>query len=69
MARSEVYSFTWAFFFADTACSLRFKAAPANGRLAPEVVFTHRLSLDDGPDAYARFDAREDGLVKVLLTP
>ena len=30
---------------------------------------THRLPLADGPDAYARFQHKEDGYVKVLLQP
>lgn len=41
----------------------------AAGRLAPEVVFTHRMSLGQGPEAYGLFDRREDGVMKVLLTP
>jgi threonine dehydrogenase-like Zn-dependent dehydrogenase len=30
---------------------------------------THRLSLDDAPGAYETFQKKEDGCVKVLLTP
>ena len=30
---------------------------------------THRLPLDQGPDAYAKFQKKEDGYVKVLLQP
>ncbi len=30
---------------------------------------THRLSLDEAPDAYAKFQKKEDGYVKVLLKP
>ncbi|WP_328535398.1 alcohol dehydrogenase catalytic domain-containing protein [Streptomyces sp. NBC_00344] len=30
---------------------------------------THRLSLEDGPQAYATFQAKEDGMVKTLLAP
>jgi threonine dehydrogenase-like Zn-dependent dehydrogenase len=30
---------------------------------------THRLPLDEAPDAYKRFQAKEDGYVKVLLQP
>jgi hypothetical protein len=30
---------------------------------------THALPLEDGPKAYAMFQAKEDGMVKVLLTP
>ena len=34
-----------------------------------ERVFTHRMSLDEGPEAYALFDARVGGVVKVGLEP
>ena len=37
------------------------------GRLRPESVVTHHLSLDDGPDAYALFHDRRDGVGKVVL--
>jgi threonine dehydrogenase-like Zn-dependent dehydrogenase len=30
---------------------------------------THRLPLDDAPEAYAKFQAKEDGMVKVLFKP
>jgi threonine dehydrogenase-like Zn-dependent dehydrogenase len=30
---------------------------------------THHLPLDQGPDAYARFQRKEDGYIKVLLQP
>ena len=39
------------------------------GRLAPEVVFTHRMKLSEGTEAYRRFAARDDGILKVLLDP
>ncbi len=41
----------------------------ASGRLRPEAVFTHRMSLSDAAEAYRIFDAREDGVLKVLLDP
>lgn len=41
----------------------------ASGRLQPERVFTHRMGLSEGKEAYRRFDAREDGVLKVLLDP
>lgn len=41
----------------------------ANGKLAPEDVFTHRLGLSQAPEAYRLFDAKDDGVVKVLLDP
>ena len=40
-----------------------------SGRLHPEDVFTHRMGLSDAAEAYRVFDAREDGVLKVLLDP
>jgi glutathione-independent formaldehyde dehydrogenase len=37
------------------------------GRAKPSFVISHRLGLDDAPDAYAHFDARDDGWTKVVL--
>jgi glutathione-independent formaldehyde dehydrogenase len=39
------------------------------GKAHPGSIVSHELSLDDAPDAFARFDAREDGWTKVLLHP
>ena len=39
------------------------------GRAAPSFVVSKNLSLEDAPDAYARFDRREEGYSKVLLHP
>ncbi|QWF20552.1 glutathione-dependent formaldehyde dehydrogenase [Nocardioides sp. LMS-CY] len=36
-------------------------------RLGVETFATHRLPLDEAPDAYARFRAKEDGMVKVVF--
>jgi len=41
----------------------------ATGKLRPEDVFTHRLGLSDAAEAYRIFEAREDGVLKVLLDP
>jgi 2-desacetyl-2-hydroxyethyl bacteriochlorophyllide A dehydrogenase len=41
----------------------------ASGRLSPEVVFTHRMPLSEGPRGYEIFDGRADGVMKVLLDP
>src|SRR3546814_21005507 len=41
----------------------------ASGKLHPEDVFTHRLGLSDAAEGYRIFDAREDGVLKVLLDP
>ncbi|MEX2207171.1 MAG: alcohol dehydrogenase family protein [Myxococcota bacterium] len=40
-----------------------------SGRLSPERVFTHRMPLSKGAEAYALFDARSDGVMKVMLDP
>jgi glutathione-independent formaldehyde dehydrogenase len=37
------------------------------GRATPSFVISHRLPLDDAPEAYAHFDAREKGWTKVVL--
>ncbi|WP_326561327.1 glutathione-independent formaldehyde dehydrogenase [Micromonospora sp. NBC_01796] len=39
------------------------------GRATPSFVVSKRLPLDGAPDAYARFDRREDGYSKVVLKP
>lgn len=38
------------------------------GRLHPERVITTRMPLTEGGDAYARFHAREEGVMKVVLS-
>ena len=37
------------------------------GRAKPSFIVSHRLSLDQAPEAYERFDKREDGWTKVVL--
>lgn len=37
--------------------------------LGVETFHTHTLPLDDAPEAYAKFRAKEDGMVKVLFKP
>ena len=39
------------------------------GRANPGQIVSHRLPLTDAPDAFRRFNAREDGYVKVVLDP
>lgn len=39
------------------------------GRAEPSFVVSQRLPLTDAPEAYQRFDKREDGWTKVLLKP
>ena len=39
------------------------------GRITPSVVVSHRLPLADAPEAFRRFDRREDGYIKIILDP
>jgi threonine dehydrogenase-like Zn-dependent dehydrogenase len=39
------------------------------GELDPSYLITHRVSLDDVPAAYAMFNAKRDGCIKVVLRP
>jgi len=39
------------------------------GQLVPDDLFTHRFALSDAAEAYRLFDSREDGVLKVALTP
>ncbi|HEY3613171.1 MAG TPA: glutathione-independent formaldehyde dehydrogenase [Gaiellales bacterium] len=39
------------------------------GKATPSWIVSHHLHLDDGPDAYGHFDARDDGWTKVILHP
>jgi threonine dehydrogenase-like Zn-dependent dehydrogenase len=39
------------------------------GEIDPSFVITHRLTLDDGPEAYRTFRDKQDGCIKVVMTP
>lgn len=39
------------------------------GRIDPTRLISHRISLDEAPDAYRHFDQREKGFTKVVLKP
>ncbi|MFB9831089.1 glutathione-independent formaldehyde dehydrogenase [Actinoallomurus acaciae] len=41
----------------------------AAGRATPSFLVSHELPLTDAPQAYAHFDARDDGWTKVVLKP
>jgi 2-desacetyl-2-hydroxyethyl bacteriochlorophyllide A dehydrogenase len=41
----------------------------AEGRFPVGQVISHRLPLEDGPGAYALFDAKQDGCTKAVLHP
>ena len=40
-----------------------------NGDFDPERLITHRMRLEDAPDAYRMFRDKRDGCVKVVLKP
>jgi threonine dehydrogenase-like Zn-dependent dehydrogenase len=39
------------------------------GEIDPGFIITHRLSLEEAPNGYAMFNDKEDGCIKVVLTP
>jgi alcohol dehydrogenase len=41
----------------------------ASGRIKPDEVITHRMGLSEVTEAYRLFEAREDGVLKVMLDP
>jgi threonine dehydrogenase-like Zn-dependent dehydrogenase len=40
-----------------------------NGEIDPSFVITHRLPLDEAPEAYKTFRDKQDGCIKVVLKP
>jgi len=40
-----------------------------SGDIDPSFVITHRLKLEDAPEAYEIFKNKEDECIKVVLTP
>ena len=43
--------------------------AIVSGRIKPGTIVSHRRPLKDAADAFAKFDARSDGYIKVVLEP
>ena len=41
----------------------------AADKAKPSWIVSHELSLEEAPEAYTHFDAREDGWTKVVLKP
>ena len=39
------------------------------GEIDPSLIITHRLALEDAPDAYTTFRDKKDGCIKVVLKP
>jgi threonine dehydrogenase-like Zn-dependent dehydrogenase len=40
-----------------------------SGEIDPSFVVTHRVTLDDGPEMYKTFRVKQDGCIKVVMTP
>ena len=40
-----------------------------SGRAKPSFVVSHEIGIDQGLQAYTKFDRREDGYMKVLIHP
>jgi threonine dehydrogenase-like Zn-dependent dehydrogenase len=39
------------------------------GEIDPSIIITHRIKLKDAPNAYETFDEKQDGCIKVVMTP
>ena len=38
-----------------------------NGRTKPSQIVSHRIPIDEAPDAYDKFDKRIEGYTKILI--
>jgi glutathione-independent formaldehyde dehydrogenase len=77
-AGKGIFPFPLANFF-DKALSLGTGQAPVkkyneylrdlivNGRAKPSMIVSHRIGIEEAPDAYEKFDKRIDGYTKVLI--
>lgn len=53
----------------DKRYNRRLRDLITTGQLRPSQIVSHRLAMDDAPDAFRRFDERRDGYLKVILSP
>jgi len=77
-AKNGIYSFPIADFF-DKGITMGSGQAPVkkyseylrdlivNGRAKPSKIVSHRINIEDAPDAYSKFDKRIEGYTKVLI--
>lgn len=49
--------------------SWRGSERPGASSARPSFIVSHRVGLDEAPEAYRRFDQRRDGYTKVILKP
>jgi threonine dehydrogenase-like Zn-dependent dehydrogenase len=40
-----------------------------NGEIDPSFVITHRMTLKDAPEGFAKFRNKEDGCIKIVMRP
>jgi threonine dehydrogenase-like Zn-dependent dehydrogenase len=40
-----------------------------DGKIDPSFLITHRIGLEEGPEAYKTFRDKQDGCVKVVIRP
>lgn len=40
-----------------------------DGKIDPSFLITHRIGLEDGPEAYKKFRDKQDGCIKVVIKP
>ncbi len=53
----------------DKRWNMKLREMIITGAAKPSKVVSHRLPLDAAPDAFVKFDARQDGYTKVVLKP
>lgn len=79
-AEKGIYSIPWGTLFKkavsvgmgrdnDKRYNDRLRDAIVFGRIKPSKIVSHRLPLRDAPDAFAKFGARSDGYLKIVLDP
>jgi len=53
----------------DKRWNRRLRDMIINGAAKPSQIVSHRLSLDQAPDAFRKFDQPQDGYIKIILKP
>jgi glutathione-independent formaldehyde dehydrogenase len=53
----------------DERYNSRLRDLITTGRARPSTIVSHRLALDQAPEAFRRFDERRDGYLKAILSP
>jgi glutathione-independent formaldehyde dehydrogenase len=53
----------------DTRWNSKLRDMIITGAAKPSLIVSHRLPIDEAPAAFAKFDARQEGYIKVVLKP